>query len=315
MAAIVAMTAARSIFDANESHNNKVEEIVPAFKLTSSPAVRACNPVYLNRKQGTAGLFEDCNKVIVHEDSDSEASISIASPATLNDLGEESDPWESMGRSIEEEIEQELNICATARRMLANLDEDLIPAMPCTAKNNEAPHRPKIVAFNSHSWITMNACVARPVGKKELLQSKGAQASMKAEWDRLRSKVVWDENIVREWSDVAKEAQDAGVEVNFGYLFGICVEKNSELPPGHPKRKFKGRVVFQGNRATNQNWEAAIFQDLGSCPATMEASKTADFYGLIPGHAVEIADAEQAYSGIVGWHSMLDLFAPRGTYR
>jgi hypothetical protein len=27
----------------------------------------------------------------------------------------------------------------------------------------------------------------------------------------------------------------------------------------------------------------------------MEASKTADFYGLIPGHAVEIADAEQAY--------------------
>ena len=156
MAAIVAMTAARSIFDANESHNNKVEEIVPAFKLTSSPAVRACNPVYLNRKQGTAGLFEDCNKVIVHEDSDSEASISIASPATLNDLGEESDPWESMGRSIEEEIEQELNICATARLMPASLDGDFIPAMPCTAKTNEAPHRPKIVAFSSHSWITMN---------------------------------------------------------------------------------------------------------------------------------------------------------------
>ena len=83
---------------------------------------------------------------------------------------------------------------------------------------------------------------------------------MKAEWVRLRSKVVWDENKVREWSDVAKEAQDAGVEVNFGYLYGICVEKNSELPPGHPKRKFKGRVVFQGNRVTNQNWEAAIFK-------------------------------------------------------
>ena len=67
----------------------------------------------------------------------------------------------------------------------------------------------------------MNACVARPVGKKGLLQIKGAQASMKAEWDRLRSKVVWDETNVREWSDVAKEAQDAGVEVNFGYFFGI----------------------------------------------------------------------------------------------
>ena len=95
--------------------------------------------------------------------------------------------------------------------------------------------------------------------------------------------MVWDEDKVREWSDVAREARKGNCEVNFGYLFGICVEKNSELPPLHPKRKFKGRVVFQGNRVTNQNWEAAMFQDLGSCPATMEASKAADFYGLTPG--------------------------------
>ena len=172
MDAIVAMTAAESIHNTNGSYNNKVEEIVSAPELTSSPAVRACNPVYLNRKQGIAGLFEECNKVFVHEESDSEASTSIASPATLSDLDEEPDPWESIGRSIEDEIEQELNICATARLILANLDEDLIPAMPCAAKVNEAPHRSKIVAFISHSWITMNACVARPVGKKELLLSK-----------------------------------------------------------------------------------------------------------------------------------------------
>ena len=53
--------------------------------------------------------------------------------------------------------------------------------------------------------------------------------------------------------------------------------------------------MFQGNRATSQHWEAAIFQDLGSCLATMEASKAADFYGLAPGFAVEIAGAVQAY--------------------
>ena len=34
---------------------------------------------------------------------------------------------------------------------------------------------------------------------------------------------------------------------------------------------------------------------MGSAPATMEASKNADFYGCAPGHEVEIADAEQAY--------------------
>ena len=134
-------------------------------------------------------------------------------------MDDESDPWESIGRSIEDEIEKELGICAAARLKPANLDEDFVPAMPRMARTTDNPHRPKIVAFNSHSWIVKNACVARPVGRKDFLQSKGAQASMQAEWDRLRSKVVWDESIVREWPDVAKEAQDAGVEVNVGYLF------------------------------------------------------------------------------------------------
>ena len=142
--------------------------------------------------------------------------------------------------------------------------------------------------------LRINACVARPVSKKEL-QSPPAQASMKAGWDRLRNKMVWDEDKVREWSDVAREAQKGNHEFNFGYLFGICVERNYDLPPLHPERKFKGRVVFQGDRVTNQNWEAAIFQDLGSCPAKVEASKAVGFYGLAPGFAVEIADAIQAY--------------------
>ena len=45
----------------------------------------------------------------------------------------------------------------------------------------------------------------------------------------------------------------------------------------------------------NQYYDQAIFQDLGSAPATMEAAKIADFYGCGPGNCVETADAEQAY--------------------
>ena len=62
-----------------------------------------------------------------------------------------------------------------------------------------------------------------------------------------------------------------------GYLFGICVEKNSELAKNDPARKFKGRVVFQGTGVVNQFYDAAIFQDLGSAPATLEVAKMADF--------------------------------------
>ena len=118
---------------------------------------------------------------------------------------------------------------------------------------------------------------------------------MKKEWDKLRDKQVWDEAHVREWRDVADEAKANGETVHIGSLFGICVEKNYELDKGDARRKFKGRVVFQGNNVRDQNFDVAIFQDLGSAPATMEAARVADWYGRLPGHALHAADAEQAY--------------------
>ena len=91
-------------------------------------------------------------------------------------------------------------------------------------------------------------------------------------------------------------AQSRNETYHFGRIFGICVEKGSELPPGDKGRKFKGRYVFQGNEVKDQNWEAAIFQELGSSPAAMEAGNSCDFYGLLPGNRSEQSDAEQAYT-------------------
>jgi len=58
----------------------------------------------------------------------------------------------------------------------------------------------------------------------------------------------------------------------------------------------KGRVVFLGDRVKDQHGAAAVFEELASSPAGMEASKFCDAYGLIPGHAIMQADAEQAYT-------------------
>ena len=85
--------------------------------------------------------------------------------------------------------------------------------------------------------------------------------------------------VVREWADVAKETRQANKEVHFGYLLGLCFEKGSEFPEGHPDRKFKGRSVFQGDRVVNQNWETALFQGLGPNPATLEASQACYAFG------------------------------------
>ena len=67
-----------------------------------------------------------------------------------------------------------------------------------------------------------------------------------------------------------------------GRIFDICVEKNSELPESDPNRKFKGRVVFEGCHVKDEGnicW--AIFSEITSCPATMEAGKAADAFGLL----------------------------------
>ena len=96
-----------------------------------------------------------------------------------------------------------------------------------------------------------------------------------------------------EWGDVRDEAERACESVHMDYLLGICVEMSTALDKSDPARKFKGRVVFQGNRVVDQKHEVAIFQDLGSAPAAMEASKHADWYACAPGHSVKITDAEQ----------------------
>ena len=142
--------------------------------------------------------------------------------------------------------------------------------------------------------------VARPLGKADLRgfsddKLKKARDARLKEWTNLRSKFVWLDADVEEWSDVVARTRKAGRTVHLGYLHGLMVEKNSELPDGDENKKLKYRVVFLGDRVRTQNWEQAMFQDQGSAPATMEAAKFADMYGLFPGHDVEQADAEQAY--------------------
>ena len=53
--------------------------------------------------------------------------------------------------------------------------------------------------------------------------------------------------------------------------------------------------MFLGDRVKDQYGAAAVFDELASSPAGMEASKFCDAYGLLEGHKVECADGLQAY--------------------
>ena len=129
-------------------------------------------------------------------------------------------------------------------------DDASVPLMPAfKPKPGEKPdHREK---NRSQSLFPFPACVARPVGKAEINREPLARAALQKEWDRLKERKVWDVDpkAVREWRDVAAEARANKEEAHMGMLFEICVEKGSELAP--ELRKYKGRVVFQGNQVKN----------------------------------------------------------------
>ena len=160
-------------------------------------------------------------------------------------------------------------------------------AMPLRKRTKK--HRKK----RETPFFGFHACIARPINKKEIAERwEECKPAMDKEWNRLFDKGVFDTSEVREWRDVAAEANRANKIIHMGRVFGIMVEKNYESVE---HRKIKYRVVFQGNNVVTQNYEAAMFQDLGSQPASMEAGKATDAYGCIQGHAIQQADAEQAY--------------------
>ena len=96
--------------------------------------------------------------------------------------------------------------------------------MPVVAgdRRSRPPHRPHI---RLHVHIVQDACVARPVGKREVQANQKAQESLDVERCRLSEKGVWDEAHPREWNDVRREASDKGESIHIGCMFDFCVEE------------------------------------------------------------------------------------------
>ena len=178
-----------------------------------------------------------------------------------------------------------------ASKCIRSDDLDKLPCMPTVPHSPQ--HREKVATHfpvDEEEMYALMALVARPVNQKELNSNPEAQKSLDVEWEKFVKKRAWMIESVREWDDVRAEAKRKGKKVHVGKVFEICVEKGSELPKGSPLRKSRGRTVFQGNHVQDENPSAALFSELGSSPATMEAGKVLDAYGSQPGHAAQQAD-------------------------
>ena len=173
------------------------------------------------------------------------------------------------------------------------------PAMPVTHGRVEC-HRERF----AHLCVdklddiadSMYALVAKILQQPEIQRTPAAKAALDKEWQKLVDKGCWIEKQVREYDQVASEAQKKKLKVHFGRVFEICTLKGSELKEGDPNRKYKCRSVFHGNKVLDENSDHALFAELGSSPASMEAGKIIDVYGSQPGFTKQQADARQAYT-------------------
>ena len=176
---------------------------------------------------------------------------------------------------------------------------DAAPAMPAVREEaEEQRERLTTLYWDKLDEVTHDqfALVARVVSQAEIDRTPEAKAAMDKEWQKLVDKSCWLEKKVREYRDVAREAKAKEAKAHFGRIFEICSQKGSELPKGHPEQKWKGRSVFQGNKVSDENNDHAIFAELGSSPASMEAAKIIDVYGSQPNFSKQQADAKQAYT-------------------
>ena len=65
----------------------------------------------------------------------------------------------------------------------------------------------------------------------------------------------------------------------------------------------------------DQNWDVAMFKELSSAPAALEAAKFGDLIACLPGNSGQMADATQAYTqaylkGTETWVELPDTLVP-----
>ena len=138
--------------------------------------------------------------------------------------------------------------------------------------------------------------VATLVKDKKILAGKDAVSALQKEWDNLQERKCWDLKKARPWREIQREMNAKGKRIHLGSLCELVYLKGSELPEGHAGRKLKGRVVFLGDRVRDQLGAAAVFEELTSSPAGMEASRFCDLYDTYGDHTCMQSDAPQAYT-------------------
>ncbi|CAE7028491.1 GIP [Symbiodinium sp. CCMP2592] len=139
----------------------------------------------------------------------------------------------------------------------------------------------------------VSAMVTKLLSRAEMLSSPEALKAVKQEADGLRAVPVWDETNPQEYASVQAQARRTGTKVHFGKLMSIASIKFWEL--AKHLQKVKGRIVYRGDCAKDEEGAAAVYRELGANPTSVQGLNACLAYGSLPGHQSSAADAVKAY--------------------
>ncbi|CAE6921679.1 RE1 [Symbiodinium sp. CCMP2592] len=140
---------------------------------------------------------------------------------------------------------------------------------------------------HSHAFVTRN------LSRKEWTANPKAVEAVKAEAAGLRNNETWDDSTARLLGDLKREARQTNRNVKIADILTLCGEKFSELPEEF--RKFKGRVVYRGDKIYDELGNLVQFTDTATNPTAITALNVALWFACMPGNTASSSDAIQAF--------------------
>ena len=125
-----------------------------------------------------------------------------------------------------------------------------------------------------------------------LNDERGVQAVQK-EADGLRANETWNDETVDTLQNWKTWARNSNIKIHVADLLTLCGIKHFELGPS--QWKYKGRVVYRGDRIRDTDGNVILFQEIATSPTAIIALQIALWYGLLADHIVTCSDAVQAF--------------------
>ena len=120
-----------------------------------------------------------------------------------------------------------------------------------------------------------------------------ALAAIEKECQGLRSNETWDDSTVCDLDQLIYQSKTLGQNVRIAELLVLCGIKHAELDES--KHKYKGRIVYRGDKVFTQNGDIVLFTEVSTSPTTLIALNVCLWWGALEGHATSTADAVQAF--------------------